>query len=599
MSFRAQDTSTGQRVLLHQIRPERAAPHMPDLTALVFKYLTGAVAPGTHQFVEIGQDEDRLFVVTADVPECEDLRLWLEYLDASQKARQASLAPVSPSAPDLDFEVTQVVAEVSLDPAPPAAAVDIGEVPLAPASAAAPAAFAGPAPKKFGDRRQQFFGKDRPGAQPGPPASPAGAGSKLEVNPPGKTPRGQVPSGFEVVFQSRKQTPGTSSPPAPPPKTGPSIRSGAPNSGQFTQLFSELGKHGTEPPAAQMPSLRGHLPAAPPVSGPKQSDVLMGGKGAGGQPDTPLAPGVGRPVSMPPPQSKPDKPGEFTQMFLRGSKSPPAQSPPSPPASASGPPDSPPSPPTTAKTEPDEATLMFQSPATKNTLPDAPAPPAPPASAPGVQGASPLGGASEGPGEFTRLFHRGTPPATPHPVGTGPATRPAAPVTGPPAGPDELTTLMEGYRPPSQTPAVPAALEAPPPPPAPEPARKGPGEYSKPLQPPPARVPLPPGPPAAPASQPPGAYTSMFEAPTVAAAPPARVVPPGPPAGSARASVSRPGAPPLPAAPTLLEPPYVAYHKAAPAAAKKSALFFWLLISGLGGLFLLAAAVVLFFALKH
>ena len=560
MSFRAQDTCTGQPVLLHQLRPERSAPHMPDLTALVFKYLTGAVAPGTHQFVEIGQDEDRLFVVTMDVPECEDLRLWLEYLDASQKARQASTTPASPPAAPLppdggDFEVTQVVADVPLDPAPPAAAgnerdftrmlglqdtganppaaaVDIGEVPLAPASPAAPAAFAEPSPRKFEDRRHQFFGQDKSGAQPLPPAPPAGAGSKVEVKPPEKTPRGQVPSGFEVVFQSRKQTLATSPPPAPPPKSGPTAPPNALSSGQFTQLFSEPGKRGAERSATQLPRLPGNPPAPSPARGPKQSDALMGGTGPSGQP----APAAGRPVSAPQSQSKPDESGEITQMFLGGGKSPTAQRPPAAPSPASG------------------------------TPPNAPAPPAPPALTKGLQGTSPLGDASEGPGEFTRFFQGGTPSAGPR--GMGPASRAPAHVTGPQTGSDEPTNLIEGYRPPSATPAIPATLEAPPPPPPPEPARKGPGEY-----------------------------TRLFQQP------PAAVIPPVPQAGSARVAVPQPraAAPQAPAypAPTPPSPPQVAYQQAAPAAAKKPALLLWVLILGLGGLFVLAVALVLFFALNH
>ncbi len=46
MSFQAQDTWTGQPVLLHQLLPGGTAPHQPDLAMLVFKYLPGAGTPG-------------------------------------------------------------------------------------------------------------------------------------------------------------------------------------------------------------------------------------------------------------------------------------------------------------------------------------------------------------------------------------------------------------------------------------------------------------------------------------------------------------------------------------------------------------------------
>ena len=116
MSFRAQDTWTGQSVLLHQLLPEKNLPHQPDLTAMVFKHLTGATAPGTHHFVEIGQDEDRMFVVTTDVAECEDLRHWLQSLDASRESSGALVGSSTPQAAapqpiDLDFAPTQMITD--------------------------------------------------------------------------------------------------------------------------------------------------------------------------------------------------------------------------------------------------------------------------------------------------------------------------------------------------------------------------------------------------------------------------------------------------------------------------------------------------------
>lgn len=155
MSFRALDTSTGQPVLLHQLLPGRTAPHQPELAPMVFKYLPGAGAPGTEYFVEIGQDEGRVFIVTMDVPECLDLRKWLQSIADSQPYRGNVAGPFQgePSSPQAGW----------------------------------------------------------------PPSADAGSEfrRKPAVRPVERRTRGQVPSGFEVVYQSRKEPPPAAAPPAP------------------------------------------------------------------------------------------------------------------------------------------------------------------------------------------------------------------------------------------------------------------------------------------------------------------------------------------------------------------------------------------------
>lgn len=46
MSFQAQNTLTGQAVLLHQLLPGRTPPDEVELATLVFKYLANPGAPG-------------------------------------------------------------------------------------------------------------------------------------------------------------------------------------------------------------------------------------------------------------------------------------------------------------------------------------------------------------------------------------------------------------------------------------------------------------------------------------------------------------------------------------------------------------------------
>ena len=66
---------------------------------MVFKYLPGKGAPGTEHFGEMGQDEGHVFIVTADVPVCLDLRGWLQSIAASQGTRGTSAKPAQ-SDPD-------------------------------------------------------------------------------------------------------------------------------------------------------------------------------------------------------------------------------------------------------------------------------------------------------------------------------------------------------------------------------------------------------------------------------------------------------------------------------------------------------------------
>jgi hypothetical protein len=682
MSFRAQDTSTGQAVLLHQLLPGRTPPHQPDLAPMVFKYLPGAGAPGTEHFLQMGLEEDRVFIVTADVPECLDLRKWLQSVAASQGDRGTFARPsqsepgstqrfpglspdnlqeglpstsgtlilsspqpawTQPAAPDPGKtqvivgtplsqrppeppeskhepgEFTRMFSAPGSKTKPPGSSVSKDDVSLRPPPPSVPPASQEAAKKSPGEFTMMFFGKDIAGQKAAPPAPPPSPELKPgpAVKPPDKHPRGQVPSGFEVVYQSRKQPPRAGSPLEPPrptnvpPPQGPAETAG---SGEFTQKFSGISRGKVEPPPARAPHASSPQPPAE-KAGPGEFTQLFRAPMARTEPPAapPPSPGVSKP-SAPPPASPAQKgPGEFTLIFRASAQAPSKTEPP-----LSGPSQGPTMPP-----------------AGSGSRGLAQEPPAFPASQ----------SDSRGPGEFTQLFKSGGDPmgGTRAP-GIGSPSQPPAPLPGASKkGPGELSRMMQGYKPPTATPAAPV-LEPPKPsspPPAAEPGKRGPGEFTmlfrRPPQPaapvPPVAAPPPTVQPAPPPPQPrqPGEYTSIFEAPRLPPTPPQAVPQAAPPAGYGYPAV--PGAPPPPPAmpqmpayqvppppaapqvaypqvampqpPQFQPPPPPAYAmapppapQAMPAGTKKPGKFLVPLLI-LGGLFLVAVALILYFALKH
>jgi hypothetical protein len=77
-SFRGLENSSGRPVLIHHVVPDRTPPNQPDLASLILKFLRTATSKESENFLDMGEEEGRLFVVTADVPECLDLRKWLQ-----------------------------------------------------------------------------------------------------------------------------------------------------------------------------------------------------------------------------------------------------------------------------------------------------------------------------------------------------------------------------------------------------------------------------------------------------------------------------------------------------------------------------------------
>ena len=644
-TFKALQTSSGRTVLLHQLWAERTPPNQPDLASLVFAFLQHATAEEMKILIDMGEEKSRVFVVTQDLPVCQDLRQWLQA--AAKTPGAAGKASVPKSAPRGDsgatgasgrlpsqagqessvppdttqlFTTPKVIAGQTSSPsaekrssaptAPP-------KVPLEPRTLAGPKELAGhpvglseaevlktlkppvasPPPSKAKDDSSEFnrmfFGSPGPSrdhsvAETSPPEKPsAPPASKAE-----RPSQSQRPAGFEVVFESRKQQSRGPAPPAvekplPPPPPAPGPAKEAP--GDFTRIF-----YGVDASKA--------MPASP-VPAAEKTRL------------TPLAPD--RPA-------QPKGPGEFTRLFQAQyvEEKPPA------------------APSVEAERGQPLAPPVQQSPAS------------PPAAV-----------TPKGPGEFTLLFRpgpqatrsEGTPIPASSPKPTGPFSSPLSQ-----QGAGELTQLIQGYQPGKSTPTPPVLEQSVPvaPPPPPNVDKAKPGAFTlifqrppEPTTPPPPAAPSPPvvqTPPAAPPAPEPDEYMRMFELPSGGAsaspqgAPPAAV--PQPAAGRAMpaipmVSVSPPVAPSMPyvqppvvPAPMVPQPqPYQipppqfqqpavppafamapqpvmpqmqpmavsvpVAPQAGPPKTGKSKFLVPLII--LGGLFLIAVGLVLLFALKH
>ena len=172
-----------------------------------------------------------------------------------------------------------------------------------PSPPAAPPASAEAAKQPGGEFTKMFLGVGAGGQKVASPAPSPEAEIKQEpaVKPSDKTARGQVPGGFEVVFQSRKQAPRAALPIEPPVPTSvpPSQNPAEPAKlGEFTQMFSSVskGKADQAPPASVEPP-----PAAPP-----QSTMETAGHGEFTQMFSNMGRGkAGQPAAPPPPPYRP------------------------------------------------------------------------------------------------------------------------------------------------------------------------------------------------------------------------------------------------------------------------------------------------------
>lgn len=558
----------------------------------------------------MGEEESRVFVVTEDVAECQDLRQWLQ--SAPGMGQTEGKASVPKSAPSTDFEATLATRSLGARDKQEDLASSGTEVFVTPKAladqklsassgkrASTPATHPPTSKEKAepGDFTRMFLGSPGgSGAQPpaqtsadsrkaglpptAAPAPPNGKGEPGKIGgklAPGaeKPPRHQPPAGFEVVFEGRKQQPRSLAPPAvekplPSPPPVPSGQREAP--GEFTRAF-----YGRE-----------QLRATPPSPGPAAERASL-------------------PSLAPDQRVQSEGPGEFTRLFQAQAveKKPPAA-----PSGEAG------------------RTRPFAQPVQPTTQTPSRPPPA-------VE--------SEAPGEFTRLFQAGPQPARPAggQIPTSPL-RPPAPMSSSASAeaPGEFTQLIQGYQPQKSGP-TPSVLEqpepvAPPPPSAPDEAK--PGEFTMLFQrpseltaPPPAAAPSAPvgqAPGVAPQSPEADEYMRMFEVPGGGAgatpqgarqAPPPAA--PQPAAGRAVPALpmapqpqpyqipapqfQQPGVPsPFAMPPQPVVPPMQPIALPGPVAPqvgppKTGKGKFLVPVIILGGLFLIAVITILFFALKH
>ncbi len=558
---RALQLATGKKVLVHQIFGERTPAGCTGLVTLIFQKSLAPAQRAKTPFLDMGDYEGHIYVVTEDAEPFLDLRAWVSAyaVKAPGVARPAETKSPATEQPSV-VSATQPAASGSMT---------------------------------------HFFSPKEILAK-SPPAQPSsevpGEAPTTPSLPDQQTPAATPPGGeFEKLFARRGPTATPPSkpeaPPEPPVSAQPPASPASQQPGEFTRRFSGMGaaKLGEPPQSAARP-----LPPATPPAVDKP----------------PAAPS--QPLAVPPspaaPQAAsgpPREPGEFTQMFIRGAKpaapSGPAVTPAPPPKPAATPPQPPSVPPSPAPTqaasgaprEPGEFTQMFirgakpaapSGPAvTPAPLPKpAAAPPQPPSVPPGPAPTQPASGDQQEPGSFTQMFFGGTRP-TPSP-GVSRAGKPGAPgmpsekpapsatpegfevvfrsrkqqgaeppapgkeapppAAQPPQGPGEFTQMFHGK--PAQPAAPPTAvLRETPQPPAPvppaPPAPGGPGEFTRMFS---AQVPqktvedaIRPGPPhqvATPFSAPstpakePGEFTQMFRAGSVAGTPPERPVAPVP-----------------------------------------------------------------------
>jgi hypothetical protein len=636
-TFKALQTSSGRIVLLHQLYQERTPPNQPDLASLVFGFLRRASAEEMKSLVDMGEEASRVFVVTEDLPGCQDLRQLFQpapgtpgtagkasvpqsapsgdssaiaaTMGLASHARQEELASPGPTQV---FTTPKVIAGQTLPASTEKTATTPTthpEPPVGSRTSASPDKLAGhlagrseaevvkaakppvapPGPpsasqEPISEFTKMFLGKDKPAPEAARPvSSPPEKPSAPPAPTAQKPPERPLPAGFEVVYESRKQQSRGPAPPAgkeplPPAPPTPGREEGAP--GEFTRIFHGRDESKAMPPHPEPAPERTRLPSQAPAQ-PSRSDVSE----------------------------------DFTRLFQAQHVK---EKPPAAPSveTKKGPSQFPPPPPSVAE--------------------------------------------SEGPGEFTRLFHGGPQPSRPagSPIPTS-SPRPSVPLSSPSSqqGPGELTQLIQGYKPQKsgQTLPVPERPEPVVRPLPPTADKAKPGAFTlifqqppEPTTPPPA-APSPPvvqTPPTAPPSPEPDEFMRMFELPGGGAGAPPQGAPQAPPPAAPQpaagravpvvpvVSVSPPVAPSMPyvqppmvpqpqpyqiPAPQLQQPavpslyvtppqpvmpqmqplavPVPVAPQAAPPKTGKSKFLVPLII--LGGLFLIAVGLILFFALKH
>ena len=410
-----------------------------------------------------------------------------------------------------------------------------------------------------------------------------------------KPPESELPAGFEVVFESRKQPPRPAAQPAVEKGLRPSpdatvLEKGAP--ADSTQILYALDKSKGIPPSSAPDAERARLTPLTPEQpsrpeGPGEFTRLFQAQlldetppaavSLEAKPSQPLAPPAQQPPASPPPAGGPKGPGEFTLLFSSGPRPTRSAAPPIP---ASSPRPTVPLSSSSCQQDPGELTQFLRGYEPGRSAPTAPVLERP---APFVPPSLPKGDEAR-PGAFTLIFQRPSGPATPVP----PAAPPLPVVQASPAAPqspepDEFMHMFElpsggaGASPQGASQASPSAATQPVAgraiPAVPVPSISAPMVPGMPyVQPPVAPLPM------VPQSPPYQMPAPQFQPPS--APPPFAVAPP----------------PAMPQMQPIVVPTPGTPQAGLPKSGKSK---FLVPLIILGGLFLIAVGLILFFALKH
>ena len=324
-SSRAKQISSGRPVLVHHLAAGRTPPDQPDLASLVFKFLRSATAEESRNLLDMGEDEGRIFVVTADVPACLDLRQWLQSVteahageeDDAQRAAHGTL-----DSGNLDFtrtfttealrQVARLLVSASVRPspepmAPPPAVSAPDKSPRViippPEVPAASSEFADSTPRNFAGLWEMASPSNlsgHPASLPMPPPSLSGSEGPLDIPEVGAESLSRRPplniqdAPTEAMASLRAQAPGRERAPAagaPPAEakgeTGPSVGSvlTPPDviNPPVAQREAEIPK--SSPPPAVTPAASGPETIAPSAL----AELLLGSRKAPSQASVPAS----------------------------------------------------------------------------------------------------------------------------------------------------------------------------------------------------------------------------------------------------------------------------------------------------------------------
>ena len=91
--FRALEVSSGRNVLIHHMAFAQGPLLQSDFAVLIFRFLRSDPSPESQYFLDMGEEDNRAYVVTADVPECLDIRQWLEWVIYAQAGKEGTAQP--------------------------------------------------------------------------------------------------------------------------------------------------------------------------------------------------------------------------------------------------------------------------------------------------------------------------------------------------------------------------------------------------------------------------------------------------------------------------------------------------------------------------